>query len=98
MGSDPISFGSVTRPDGRDQILVERTLEVVTRRELPVAARRAVVNILRPRIDDGLTFGIAPVADRGLGKRLHRLPADFLGRRVERPDIVRGPSQAFGRS
>ncbi len=46
---------------------MERAIEVVGRSEIPVAARGRVVDVLGPRIDDGLALGIDCIGDLASG-------------------------------
>src|SRR5690349_15361217 len=84
-------------PDGRDQVVVKRALEIVVRREAPVGARRGVVDGGRPRIDDPLALRVDLEADRRIRERARHLVADLFRRRVERRQIVGGARQPLAR-
>ena len=88
---------SISLPDRRNQILVERACEIVRRREAPVAPRGAVVDVRRPRIDDRLPLGVDPPADRRSRKRRGDDIVDLLRRRAERASGCRRCASARSR-
>src|SRR5215472_12339413 len=61
-GSDPFcplfALRGVLSSNRWNQILTERAPEIVAGRESPVLARRRVVDVCRPRIDDRLALAI----------------------------------------
>src|SRR5258708_2833664 len=84
----PGSARRVAPPDVRRQVLLERPLEVVGRAESPVSPGAGVVDVLGPRVDDGLAARVRHERD----PRVREGPAhevDQLARaRVERRDVV----------
>src|SRR4029077_12686426 len=75
-------YSLVALANRRNQVLLERTLEVVLRRESPVVAGGGVVDRRRPRIDDALTLGIGLVPDPRVGERRDHDAAAPRGPRV----------------
>src|ERR1035437_5979905 len=63
-------LGCIPPADFRDQIGLERAAEIVGRLEAPIGARRRIVHVRRPRVDDALALVIDAVGDGGAGKRL----------------------------
>jgi len=61
---DPRPLTVVALADRGDQVLAEGAVEIVFRRESPVAARRGIVNRRRPRIDDALPLRVHVEPDR----------------------------------
>src|SRR5436305_15122322 len=53
----------IAAADRRDEVLAERALEIVLRVEAPVGARRRVVHVRRPRVDDALALRVGLVVD-----------------------------------
>src|SRR5439155_1456314 len=79
---------SVAMLHRRDEIVGERPVEVVRGTESPVEARRRVVHIGRPRIDDALPLFVDLVGDSCVGKGLEHDRADLRRRWVERAKVV----------
>src|ERR671933_716081 len=75
---------SVPLPDCRNQVLAERALEVVARRESPVPPRCRVVDVCRPRIHDALALAVSRPRNLRPRKCGDDDVADLLGGGIER--------------
>src|SRR5689334_4805124 len=78
-------------PNGRNQVITERALEVVLRRKAPIAAGGGIIDILGPRVDDALALYVVLPGEIGAGKGADHFGAHFIRRRIERGEVVRGP-------
>src|SRR5712672_1213957 len=79
------SVMAVPPTDRGHQVVPKRTVEIVHRFEAPIAPRRRVVDVGRPRIDDRLPLVVDVVGDRRLRERFQHHAADFARRPTERP-------------
>src|SRR5260370_9313539 len=86
----PGSARRVAPTDVRCQVLLERPLEVVGRAESPVSPGAGVVDVLGPRVDDGLAargrHERDPRVREGPAHEVDQLPPPP----VERPAVVDG--------
>src|SRR6185436_7230437 len=83
--------------DRRDEVFAEGAIEVVARLEIPVAARRRVVHVLGPGIDDRLALPIDRERDGGAGEGAEDDVADLFRGRIEGADVVGRALQAIAR-
>ncbi len=92
---DEVAALRIPLPDLRDEVVVEGRVEVVARREPPVAARGALVDVGRPRVDDALPLRVGVPRDPRGRKRPRNDRPDLVGGGVEGADVVRRPRQAL---
>jgi hypothetical protein len=92
----PASRGVAGAHSGK-QIFGEGALQIVPRGVPPVGAGGRVVHVGRPGVHDALPLRLDAVAQGGARELLQDPRPQFLGRGIERADVVRGPRQAGAR-
>src|SRR5262245_9416888 len=77
-----------SRSDIRDEVLVERPVEIVARCKAPIVAGGAVVDIFRPGIDDALPLLVDRVGNLRVRKRPQYRSANLVGRWIEGAHVI----------
>ncbi len=78
---------SVPFADRRDEVLLERALEVVGGLPTPVGARPSVLDVLRPGVNDLRTHGVRFERDLRAREALLHAKCDLLRARAEATDV-----------